>query len=298
MAAFHYNYAIVSRIPNSFKDKAITAGNEQIDVEKAREEYKELLAVLQKCDINLIELQEDEKYPDCCFVEDTAVVIGGTVLITRPGHPSRQGEVGEIRRVLKNDLHFNVSEMKEADAKLDGGDVLFTGKEIFVGVGKRTNNAGATAVATAFIDYDVVPINIGDTDVLHLKDAVNVIGREELVVAGGDGPRTIMKRMDALKTFNYKILQMPSPLGADMLYLNGRLIHRTNEELTKEGYGLLDEKLQCTRHQTSLRELSKAYGTISSMCILLRINRRIQKVLSNVTEPDLTQFLSIGHQKP
>lgn len=48
-------------------------------------------------------------------------------------------------------------------------------------------------MATAFIDYDVVPINIGDTDVLHLKDAVNVIGREELVVAGGDGPRTIMK---------------------------------------------------------------------------------------------------------
>lgn len=93
MAAFHYNYAIVSRIPNSFKDKAITAGNEQIDVDKAREEYKELLSVLQKCDINLIELQEDEKYPDCCFVEDTAVVIGGTVLITRPGHPSRQGEV-------------------------------------------------------------------------------------------------------------------------------------------------------------------------------------------------------------
>ncbi|XP_046567468.1 N(G),N(G)-dimethylarginine dimethylaminohydrolase 1-like isoform X1 [Haliotis rubra] len=297
MAAFHYNYAIVSRIPNSFKDKAITKDHCQIDLEKARAEYRNLLTVLQSCDINLIELQEDEKYPDCCFVEDTAVVIGGTALITRPGHPSRQGEVGEIRRVLKNDLHFNVIEMKVADAKLDGGDVLFTGKEIFVGVGKRTNEAGAGAVALAFIDYDVSPINIGDTDVLHLKDAINVIGRNELVVAGGDGPRTIMKRMDCLKTYNCKILQMPSPLGADMLYMNGRLIHRTNEELTKEGYGLLDEKLQCTRHQLHLGELTKAYGTISSLCILLRINRRQQKVLSNVTDPDLTQFLSIGQQK-
>ncbi|XP_046567469.1 N(G),N(G)-dimethylarginine dimethylaminohydrolase 1-like isoform X2 [Haliotis rubra] len=255
MAAFHYNYAIVSRIPNSFKDKAITKDHCQIDLEKARAEYRNLLTVLQSCDINLIELQEDEKYPDCCFVEDTAVVIGGTALITRPGHPSRQGEVGEIRRVLKNDLHFNVIEMKVADAKLDGGDVLFTGKEIFVGVGKRTNEAGAGAVALAFIDYDVSPINIGDTDVLHLKDAINVIGRNELVVAGGDGPRTIMKRMDCLKTYNCKILQMPSPLGADMLYMNGRLIHRTNEELTKEGYGELQKVQGVEKHEVALTQL-------------------------------------------
>lgn len=92
--AFRYNYAVVCRIPDSFKEKGqrITA-NQTIDVEKAREEYRNFLDTLRKCEVNIVELQEDESYPDCAFVEDCAVVIGGTALICRPGLASRQGEV-------------------------------------------------------------------------------------------------------------------------------------------------------------------------------------------------------------
>ena len=63
-----------------------------MDVEKAKREYEQFKATLKNCDINIIELQEDENYPDCCFVEDCAVTIGGTALIARPV-ASRQGEV-------------------------------------------------------------------------------------------------------------------------------------------------------------------------------------------------------------
>jgi len=34
--------------------------------------------------------------------------------------------------------------------KLDGGDVLFTGREILVGLSSRTNQAGVEAVEAAF----------------------------------------------------------------------------------------------------------------------------------------------------
>ncbi len=44
------------------------------------------------------------------------------------------------------------------------------------------------------------------------------------------------QRMDCQKIYNYKVLQMPSKLGADMLYVNGRLIHRTHDELTQDSY--------------------------------------------------------------
>ena len=45
--------------------------------------------------LDVIELPPDELLPDCVFVEDTAVVVNGQALITRPGHPNRQKEVRE-----------------------------------------------------------------------------------------------------------------------------------------------------------------------------------------------------------
>ena len=40
----------------------------------------------------------------------------------------------------------------------DGADVLFTGKEFFVGISSRTNEAGARALAAAFPEYVVSPV--------------------------------------------------------------------------------------------------------------------------------------------
>lgn len=99
MSAFNYNYAIVSRIPNSFKYSGQQYSSKyekesEIDVEKAREEHRQLIETLKKCEVRVIELQEEEDYPECCFVDDCAVVIGATALITRLGQTTRQGEVG------------------------------------------------------------------------------------------------------------------------------------------------------------------------------------------------------------
>jgi dimethylargininase len=43
---------------------------------------------------------------------------------------------------------------------LEGGDVLFTGKEFFVGISEFTNEAGARAVAAAFPEFPVCPIKV------------------------------------------------------------------------------------------------------------------------------------------
>ncbi|ESP04480.1 hypothetical protein LOTGIDRAFT_170725 [Lottia gigantea] len=241
---FKYNYAIICRIPSSFPYKCIKPDNKKpIDLERARTEYDHLREILKNCDVNVIELQEDENYPDCCFVEDCAVCIGGTALIARPGHTSRQGEVGEIRKVLKHDLKLSVQEIKEAKATLDGGDVLFTGKEIFVGYGKRSNFLGAQAVVEAFSDYRVNAINITKCkSFLHLKDVVNMAGRNILAVGGGDAEETadanyVLREMQNLSDCSYKILHLDNRLGVDMLYINGRLIHRTREEMGEKNYG-------------------------------------------------------------
>jgi len=77
-------------------------------------------------------------------------------------------------------------------AALDGGDVLCTGREIFVGVGGgRTDDAGCRAVAAAFPHYPVhaVPMMLGvrhtrgrHPAALHLKSLVVAVD-ERLLIA-------------------------------------------------------------------------------------------------------------------
>ena len=54
-----------------------------------------------------------------------------------PGHGNRRGENGAMKRMMEK-LGLRTVEMEDP-GRLDGGDVLFTGKEFFVGQSKRTN---------------------------------------------------------------------------------------------------------------------------------------------------------------
>ena len=49
---------------------------------------------------------------------------------------------------------------------MDGGDVLFTGREFFVGLSSRTNKAGFETIAKAFPDYPVTSVDMGKHGIL------------------------------------------------------------------------------------------------------------------------------------
>ena len=58
-------------------------------------------------------------------------------LFCREGHDSRRGEAVAMKAMMEK-LCLRIVEMREPGC-MDGGDVLFTGKEFFVGLGQRTN---------------------------------------------------------------------------------------------------------------------------------------------------------------
>ncbi|KAK3087896.1 hypothetical protein FSP39_012247 [Pinctada imbricata] len=292
MSAFHYNFAVLRRIPKSFVECGCKS--DPIHIEKAREEYFQLVETLKKCDLRVIELEEEEDYPDCCFVDDCAVVIGGTALITRPGMKTRQGEVGEIRKILR-ELKFKIMEILDPDAIIEGGDVLFTGKEIFVGLGegRRTNEKGASAVASAFPEYNVTPIRIdGPT---QLKSLVSMAGRDIIAVGASINATKVMQQIKAVAQFSYRILKLDSDYAANMTYVNGRLIHRTREEIGERSYSTLDEKILYAKHIVSLSEIEKAYGKLTSMVLLLDRVKYPKEIVSNITTQDCIQYSDVSH---
>ncbi|KAL1022764.1 hypothetical protein UPYG_G00031990 [Umbra pygmaea] len=229
----NFTHAIVRAIPSSLATNALRMNVSDVDLSKAQREHEVYVGVLKhKLGLEVIELPADESLPDCVFVEDAAVVCGDTALITRPGAESRRKETEAMRQALKK-LDLNIFEMTDENATLDGGDVLFTGREFFVGLSKRTNQRGAEILADAFKDYAVstVPVTHG----LHLKSFCSMGGPGLIVIGSSEPAHKALKIMQQMSDHRYDKLTVPDDIAANTVYMNlpskGHvLLHCTPEE--------------------------------------------------------------------
>lgn len=156
----------------------------------ALEQHANYCNALERCGLKVVRLEADERYPDSTFVEDTAVLVPtrdrardqGFAIRTRPGAPSRTGEVESIAEVLARS--YPQLHLIEAPGTLDGGDVCEAGDHFFIGISERTNEAGARQLATllasfgytsSFIDISPLP------NILHLKSGLAFLGNKQLV---------------------------------------------------------------------------------------------------------------------
>lgn len=173
--------AVVREIPDSFSE-AITSREAVIDVAAAREQHAEYRARLEESGFRLVVVPADEDHPDCPFVEDIAVALGGDALVSRPGHPARRGEVGPVAEALAGLCSVT---MMEEPATLDGGDVLRIGDVIYVGRSGRTNAGGVTRLMgwAGRLGFTVVPVDV--IGVLHLKSAVTAVDETTVLLAPG-----------------------------------------------------------------------------------------------------------------
>ena len=72
----------------------------------------------------------------------------------------RKLEVDTMRAILKKELNQVIVEPRSPTALLSGSDVLFTGREFFVGLSAHTNTEGAVAVASTWPEYPCTPIKV------------------------------------------------------------------------------------------------------------------------------------------
>ena len=136
---FDYNLALVRPLPASFlQSLKEQTPSTPLDHNVARAQHTSYIELLRQLVDDVVEVEADESYPDCCFIEDTAIVVRDIAVICRPGHPSRRGEEVAVHRTLQS-LSFLRIHTIAKPATLDGGDCLFTGNELLVGLSRRTN---------------------------------------------------------------------------------------------------------------------------------------------------------------
>lgn len=166
--------ALVRGVPDSYE--AATRehfGEGQIDVAVARAQHATYCEALANagCEVHMI--PADSAFPDCCFVEDMAVVAGGVAMITHSGHPGRVGERVAVEAALGR---WMPTVRMPDHAHLDGGDVLVCGDVILVGLTRRTDAEGV-----AFLEQTFGPrgfqIQAIEMPGLHLKCVVSKISR-------------------------------------------------------------------------------------------------------------------------
>lgn len=266
---FNFSHAICRGIPNSLKDEALRMeDNDPVNLEIARKNFEIYKSTLESCGVEVISLEADESYPDCVFVEDTCVVIGNVAFITRPGHPNRRDEVNSIREILKTKFNMTVKEVEDSEAIIDGGDVLFTGQEIFVGLSKRTNGKGIEALTRAFPQFPVVPIHV--TGGLHLKSGIS-LGGENLILIGGKNAQEMAKEMKEKAHGEYTYALMHQDAAANVIFVNGNILHQSAKEIGPQNAQALKETVNCPTFEMSWKEFNKVDGGLTCCSLLVSI---------------------------
>jgi dimethylargininase len=230
--------------------------------------------------------------PDSVFVEDTALVIrheieddkddsetsitssgGPRAILLQPGHPHRQAEVAHVRDILKRLLPAKeIYEMADLDsrARCDGGDVLYTGRHLFVGVSERTNEEALAVLEKVYPNVPLVPVELPpQAPVLHLKSAVTHMDERTLVAPTAPWASSLLRDMRA-KALGYDVIRIPDVLACNLVRLPDRVL--LQDTPCSESRQLLaqaanDRKLPY--HWVNTSELAKKDAALTCCSILI-----------------------------
>ena len=179
-----FTHAIVRRPGENFASGLTSYRGDPPDYARTLAQHEAYCRALQRCGLQLTVLGPDLDHPDSTFVEDVAVLTRQSAILTRPGAPSRQGEVATIRPAVEQ-FFASVHEIT-APGTLDGGDICQAGNHFFIGISRRTNEAGARQLA-AFLSaegYTSSFVDVRETGgILHLKSGIAWLGDGKLLVA-------------------------------------------------------------------------------------------------------------------
>lgn len=206
-----------------------------IDLARAEAQHARYCDALADLGLKLLALPGEARFPDGCFVEDTAVVLDEVAVVTRPGSPSRRGETEAVAEVLAR--HRPLVRLR-APATLDGGDVLHVGRRLLVGRSARTNAAGIEALRAAVEPHGYSVSAVEVTGCLHLKSAVTAIGPETLLVQPDWLDVAPLRALERVR------VPADEPLAANVLALGRHVVAhagfpRTLELLARRGFEIV-----------------------------------------------------------
>lgn len=253
---------LVREVPASYDDCLRVDAATSIDVGAARRQHAAYVAALRTLGLAVEVVPADDSYPDSCFIEDAAVVTGAHACVTRPGAPSRRGEVEAVAAALRP---YCTLDTMPAPASLDGGDVLRVGAHLFVGLSSRTNQDGLEVLREIAKRDGVEVVALIVRDGLHLKSACTLADASTLVY----DPRVLGDaELAAFHGAGLRCVAASEPTGANVLALGHGVLVSAAAPIT----GAMLATLGIAVRYVDVSEFHKGDGALT--CLSLRVPRR------------------------
>jgi dimethylargininase len=227
-----------------------------IDVDLAVNQHAVYERVLEGLGFTVHRLEAAPDLPDSVFVEDAAVVLDEVAIVTRPGAASRRPETAAVATAL---ARLRPIERIVEPGTLDGGDVLWIGRRLFVGRSRRTNDEGIgqlRAIVERF-GWTVHPLSIERH--LHLKSAVTAVAADTLLI----DPRAVPA--DVFDGYRLIEIDPRETSAANALLAHDTVIYPDAFPATAERLRAAGIRLQLV----DVSEIAKAEGGVTCCSILI-----------------------------
>lgn len=204
------------------------------DIALLTKQHEQYVASLRATGATVTVLEPLDAYPDSVFIEDAALCIKDTAIVLRPGAASRFGEAAALAPSLQTIMRKVI--MLPGTGYVDGGDILVTDKDVFIGLSARTNQAGFDALHPILtqLGLNVKKINTPPS-ILHFKTDCGLLDSETIFAS---------ETLAATGCFeDYRVITAPEDekAAANLIRFNDTVVinegyPKTKQLLKNEGY--------------------------------------------------------------
>jgi len=208
------------------------------DIARLRADHAAYVTALRGAGALVEVLEPAEAFPDSLFVEDTALCLPEGAVILSPGASPRRGEEALMAPVLERFYGSRV--VRLPGGHVEGGDVLATGREILVGLSKRTDRQGTQALSDIVAGWGhKLRVVATPASVLHFKTDCSLLAPDVILSTA---------RLAASGCFeDYKVLIVPEgeEPAANLIRVNDVVIMprgfpATAEMLDQAGFSVVE----------------------------------------------------------
>lgn len=241
--------------PNMQQYERTFVGDEIIDYDLALRQHAAYQDALRSCGARVVTLDVNLALPDCVFVEDTAIVLDEVAVMMSPGAESRRPEILGMEPVLRQ---YRTIERVSLPGTIDGGDVVRSGRALYVGESQRTNAEGIAALRRVLAPYGYSVTGIPVHGCLHLKTACSALPDGRFLVNAD--------WIDTSPLPGASTVQVPAaePWAGDVLVIGDKIIASdafpdTIALLRELGFGVIP---------VSVSEFAKAEGGVTCLSLV------------------------------
>ena len=237
---------MIVRKPSKSLSSALTTSQftdgEKPNYDLALIQHSEYVNTFKELGLNVIILEGEEEYPDCCFVEDQALIVDNNVFFPITGAPSRRGEQKSIVEILSpymKSIHWC-----QEPGKIDGGDIVRVGDTFYIGQSSRSNNYGTVQFQDFLtkLGYESYIIKVPGYS-LHLTTLCSSPTSDLLFIPESSKDKLIFENLPE----NVELVTIPDTetYGCNTIGVNNKIIiakeyPTVKNELEKRGHQIIE----------------------------------------------------------